>query len=103
MEFILIHRPIGVISPQVMLGTMEQVRELLAKPEGFVPGGRLIASYGARSKSFVVCVWEAPSVEVLCPVVEQLVLAGWETDIMPAEKMTVQVEKYIGAFKTMNK
>ena len=103
MEFILIHKPLGVISPEVLLGTMEQVRELLAKPESFVPGGRLIASYGACGKSFVVCVWEAPNTEVLCPVVEQLVLAGWETDIIPAEKMTVRVEKYIGALKTMNK
>ena len=103
MEFILIHKPLGVISPEVMLGTMEQVRELLAKPDGFVPGGRLIASYGARSKSFVVCVWEAPSAEVLCPFLEHLVLAGWETEIMPAEKMIVQVEKYIGALKAMNK
>ena len=103
MEFILIHKPLGIVPPEVMGGTLEQVGKLLAKPDDFVPGGKLIASYGARSKSFVVCVWEAPSVEVLCPVVEQLVLAGWETDIMPAEKMTVQVEKYIGAFKTMNK
>jgi hypothetical protein len=103
MEFILIHKPLGVISPEVMLRTMEQVRELLAKPDRFVPGGKLIASYGARGKSFVVCVWEAPSADAFCSFIEHLVPAGWETDIMPAEKMSVQVEKYLGTLKTMNK
>jgi hypothetical protein len=103
MEFILIHRPLGIIPPEVMGGTLEQVGKLLAKPDEFVPGGKLIASYGARSKSFVVCIWDAPGAEALCPFVEQLVLVGWETDIMPAEKMSVQIEKLAKALKAMKK
>ena len=103
MEFILIHKPLGIIPPEVMGGTLEQVKKLLAKPDDFVPGGKLIASYGARGKSFIVCIWDAPNAEALCPFVEQLVLAGWDTDIMPAEKMTVHIEKLTKALKAMRK
>jgi hypothetical protein len=103
MEFILIHKPLGIISPEVMGATLEQVGKLLAKPDDFVPGGKLIASYGARCKSFVVCIWDAPSAEVLCPFVEQLVQAGWETDILPAENMTVHIDRLMKALKAIKK
>jgi uncharacterized protein with GYD domain len=103
MEFILIHKPLGIIPPEIMAGTLEQVGKLLAKPGDFVPGGKLIASYGARGKSLVVCIWEAPSAEALCPFIEQLAMAGWETDMIPADKMTVHIEKLAKALKTMKK
>jgi hypothetical protein len=99
MEFILIHKPRGIFSPEVATATIEQVRKLLAKPDDFVPGGKLIASYAARGKSFTLCIWDAPSAEALCPFIEQLALAGWDTDIMPAEKMTVHIEKLAKALK----
>ncbi len=101
MEFILTHTPRGIIPPDVMKATMEQISKLLAKPEDFVPGGKGIASYAARGKSFVVCIWDAPSSEALCHFVEQLVLAGWEKDILPAEKMAVHIEKGAKALKAM--
>lgn len=103
MEFILIHKPRGIILPEAMAATGEQIRKLLAKPDEFVPGGKLIASYGARGKSFAVCIWDAPSAEALCPFLEQLSLAGWDTDIMPAEKMTVYVERVMKGLKAMKK
>jgi hypothetical protein len=103
MEFIVIHKPLGIIPPEVMSGTLEQVGKLLARPGDFVPGGKLIASYGARGKSFVVCVWEAPNAEALCPFVEQLVMAGWETDIMPADNMKIHIEKLGKALQAMKK
>jgi hypothetical protein len=103
MEFILTHKPLGTISPEIMEGTLEQVSRLLAKPDEFVPGGKLIASYGARGKFFNVCIWDVPNTEALCPFVEQLALAGWDTDIIPAEKMTVHVEKLSQALRAMKK
>jgi hypothetical protein len=103
MEFILIHKPLGIIPPEVMASTLEQVGKLLARPGDFVPGGKLLASYGARNKSFVVCVWDAPSAEALCPFVEHLVMAGWETDIMPADNMKVHIEKLGKALQAMRK
>jgi hypothetical protein len=103
MEFILIHKPQGFLPPEVRGGTIEQTRKLLAKPDDFVPGGKLIAAYGARGKAFIVCVWDVLSAEALCPFVEQLDLAGWDTDIMPAEKMTVRVERLAKALKAIKK
>lgn len=103
MDYIIIHKPMSIIPPEVMAGTLEQVGKLLARPGDFVPGGKLIASYGARNKSFVVCIWDAPSAEALCPFVEQLVMAGWETDIMPADKMNVHIEKLAKALATIKK
>jgi hypothetical protein len=103
MEFIMIHKPQGVIPPEVMAGTLEQVGKLVARPGDYVPGGKLIASYGARGKSFVVCIWDAPSAEALCPFVEQLAMAGWETDIMPADEMTVHVKKLGKALQAARK
>jgi hypothetical protein len=101
MEFILIHKPRGVIPPEVMKATIEQLSKLLAKPDDFVPGGKLIASYASRAKSFTVCIWDAPSAEAFFPFLEQLVLAGWDTDMIPAEKMTVHIEKGAKALKAM--
>jgi hypothetical protein len=103
MEFIVIHKPLGIIPPEVMSGTLEQVGKLLARPGDFVPEGKLIASYGARGKSSVVCVWDAPNAEALCPFVEQLVMAGWETDIMPADNMKIHIEKLGKALQAMKK
>jgi hypothetical protein len=103
MEFILIHKPRGIISPEAKIRNVEQVKKLLAKPDDFVPGGKLIASYGARCKMFIVCIWEAPNTESLCPFLEQLSLADWDTDVIPAEKMTVHVEKIVKALQAMKK
>ena len=99
MEFILIHKPRGIISAEVMAATIEQAGKLMAKPDDFVPGGKLIASYVPRGKSMIFCVWDAPGVEALCPFVDQLEMVGWDTDIMPAEKTAVHIEKLAKALK----
>lgn len=99
MEFILVHKPRGIIPPEAMAATLEQASKLLAKPDDFVPGGKLIASYVPRGKSMIFCIWDAPSAEALCPFLEQLEMAGWDTDIMPAEKMAVHIEKLAKALK----
>jgi hypothetical protein len=103
MEFILTHKPRGIIPPEAMAAAAEQLRKLLAKPEDFVPGGKVIAAYAARSKSFTVCIWDVPSAEALCPFLEQLSMAGWDTDVIPAEKTTVYIEKRMKALQAMKK
>jgi hypothetical protein len=103
MEFITITKSQGFLPLEVRGATIEQTRKLLAKPDDFVPGGKLIAAYGIRGKAFILCIWDVPNAEALCPFVEQLDLAGWDTDIMPAEKMTVRVERIAKALKAMKK
>jgi hypothetical protein len=103
MELILTHKPRGIIPPETMAAMAEQLKKLLAKPDSVVPGGKVIASYAARAKSFSVCIWDVPTVEALYPFLEQLTMAGWETDVIPAEKMTVYVEKRAKALQAMKK
>ena len=103
MEFILIHKPRGIIPPDVLTDQMEQVKKLLAKPDEFVPGGKLVASYAVRGKMLVICIWDAPSIEAVCPMAEQMDLGGWDTDIMPLEKMSVHLEKLSKAMESMKR
>ena len=106
MEYILIHTPRGIIPPEMLSPAIEMGKNLVAKPGDFVHGGKLIASYAARNKSLIVCIWDAPSIEALCPLVEQLDLGGWDTDVMPAETFPAHLErteKAFKAFKAMKK
>jgi hypothetical protein len=101
MEFILIHAPRGIIPPEVMARNIEQVKKLIAKPGDFVPGGKLITSYTATGKPLVVCIWDAPSAEAFLPLLRQLVMGGWGTDVFPAEKTAAYIENSEKALKGM--
>ena len=93
MEFVLIHRQLGPVPPEVMKKAIETAKELDADPSKFVPGGKLIASYKASGQSLVVCIWEAPTVDALIPLLEQMNFLEWETEVIPAEKMTTFIPK----------
>jgi len=103
MEFILIHTPRGIMTPEMMAPALEMGKKLWEKPGDFVRGGKLVASYAARNKSLIVCVWDAPSAEALCPFVEQLELGGWDTDIMLAETFPAHLQRLEKTFKAMQK
>jgi hypothetical protein len=103
MEFILIHTPRGIDPPEVVALNVELMKKFFAKPDDFVPGAKMIATYGARTKKLVVCIVDVPSAEALCPFLEQLMMAGWDTDFMPAEKTTVCIEKIEKGLKAMKK
>jgi hypothetical protein len=93
MEIILIHKPIGTLSPDTATAGLQLGRNAVTKPGEVVPGGKLIASYYARALWLIVCIWDVPNVEALMPFVEQLMMLGWNTEIIPAEKGEVAVEK----------
>ena len=93
MEVVLLHKAIGLLPPEMLAASIEIGKKVAAKPEELVPGGKLIASYFARSLSLVVCIWEVPNLEALMPMVEQLNMLGWNTEIIPVEKTEVHLEK----------
>jgi len=93
MEFVLIHRALGPLPPEVMKRGLEFVKKLLAEPSKVVPGGKIIAAYTAYAQSLVVCIWEAPRVDALIPFLEQVWAVGWETEVIPAEKMETYIPK----------
>ena len=93
MEYVLIHRQLGPVPPETMKITIETGKQLAADPSKFVPGGKLIASYKARGQSMVVCIWEVPSIDALTPMLEKMKFLEWETEVIPAEKMSDFIPK----------
>ncbi len=101
MEVLLIHKPAGLLPPEMMAASLEIGKKLEASPGEIVPGGKMIASYSARGLSMIVCIWEVPSMEVLMPLEEQMNMLGWETDTIPVEKMEVALPKIQKALQAM--
>ena len=101
MEVLLIHKPAGLLPPELMAASLEIGKSLIVNPGEIVPGGKLIASYSARGLSMIVCIWEVPSMEVLMPLLEQMNMFGWETDTIPIEKMGVALPKFEKALQAM--
>jgi hypothetical protein len=101
MEYILIHKPIGILPPEVMKLTMEMARKLGAKPQEFVPGGKLIASYYAIGGQAVYCIWDAPNIEALAPLLRNMSIAGWNTEVIPAERAEVALANIEKAMQAM--
>ena len=101
MEVLLIHRLNGVVPPKMMAASLEIGKKLTFNPEELVPGGKVIAAYGARTLSMAVCLWEVPNMEALMPALEQMNMLGWDTDTIPVEKMEVVVPKMEKALQAM--
>ena len=93
MEVLLVHKTVGVLPPEMMKTGMEMGRKLIAKPEEFVPRGKILYSVAALNSWMLVCLWDVPSVDVLVPVTEQMKMVGWDTDIIPVEKTEVWLSK----------
>jgi hypothetical protein len=96
MEFILVHKPIGALPPEVMKLTMEMAKKLAMNPQEFVPGGKCVSSYYALGAQAVYCTWDVPKIESLAPLLRNMSVAGWNTEVIPVEKAEtamVSIEK----------
>lgn len=101
MEVILIHKPMGTLPPEMLTAGMELSKKVLAKPEEFVPGGKLIAAYYGRCLWIAVCIWDVPTIEALMPFLEQINMLGWNNEVIPAEKAEVAMEKAAKALEAL--
>jgi hypothetical protein len=101
MEILLIHKPRGIVPPEMMAAALEIGKKIMTNPGQVVPGGKLIGSYHARAIGMLVCLWEVPSIEALMPVGEQMSMMGWDTDIIPVDKMEVALAKFEKALQGM--
>jgi hypothetical protein len=101
MEFILVHTPNGNLTPQTLPGLIEMGKQVSANPENLIPGAKMLAAYAAQSKMFMVCLWEAPSVDLLMPSLEQMSMMGFDTEVIPADKLGVKMEKLAKAMAAM--
>jgi len=103
MEFMLIHTTGNTMTQEMLATSAEMGKKLMAKPEAFAPGAKLLSAYHARGKSTIFCLWEAPNLDSLAPLSEQLLLFGWETDIIPVDKMEAHLKKADEAMEAMRK
>ena len=94
MEYLLIHKPRGMMPPDLAMASVEQAEKLQQNPEEFVPGGKMIASYSALTQRLIVCIWDAPSIEILMPFSEKMSFGGWDTEVIPVEKVVDGIPKW---------
>ena len=102
MEYLLIHTMIGPLPPEVQ----KMIIETTKKRKEIAPGGKEICSYSMVGIPGAVCIWEAPNIEALVPLLEQLKNCGIKTEIIPLEKADVSLakwEKTIEQFEQMAK
>jgi hypothetical protein len=103
MEYIVVHTPRGIITPEMLAPMMERSKMLAANPAAFVPGGKMVGSWVARNKGFIVCIWDVPNVENLSGLLEMMELAGWDNEIMLAESFPAHIERVSKAMAAMKK
>ena len=77
-----------------MKKALELGKKINTTPEEVVPGGKLIASYHAKCQGFILCIWDVPSLDNLMPAMEQLRLLGYDTEVIPADKMSDAIPKF---------
>ena len=92
MEYILVHKPVGSLAPEVMKGTLAIAKQLRANPGAFVPGGKLVESYYAIGQQAIFCVWDAPTIDSMAPLMRNMSISGWNTEIVPVERSAVAIE-----------
>lgn len=91
MEFILIHKPVGALPPEMMQLTLETAKKLAANPQEFVPGGKCISSYYALGAQAVYCTWDVPKIEAMTALLRNMSVVGWNTEVIPVEKAETAV------------
>ena len=91
MEVLLIHRPRGMLPPELMKASIEVGNQIIIK--GPLGGCKLLASYTARNQMLIVCIVDTPSMDEVIPIVEQMMMVGWDTEIIPVEKTIVAFPK----------
>jgi hypothetical protein len=84
LEFILLHRPKGIPSPEQMKAFMELGKQILAK--GPSEGGKVLAQYVARNQMLVICIVDVPSMGSMMTDLERMMMMGVDTEIIPVEK-----------------
>jgi hypothetical protein len=101
MEYIFVHKPIGLLPPEVMKLTMEKAKQLSTNVQAFVPGGKLITSYYAVAAQAIFCIWDLPNFDSVAPMLRQMMAAGWNTEVIPVEKSEVALANMEKAMQTM--
>ncbi len=103
MKYILIHTPVGKPNIDTMKVAIGIVKSIFKDPSSIVPGGKILGGYSALGQWLYICIWEAPSMESLIPLVSELRDANVNTKVIPAETMNMDFmakwEEYVSRMK----
>ena len=86
MEIILIHTPRGILPPDLTKAIIDLGKDIDKNAEKAAPGSKLIASYIPCGQMRIFCIWDAPKIESLLPILGQMVALGWDTEVIPVMK-----------------
>lgn len=84
MEYLLVHKMIGPLPPEIQLKIIEVTKN--RHEIGKKTGATEICSYKPIGKNGAICIWEAPNIEALKPLLDLLSNVGVETDVTPLEQ-----------------
>jgi hypothetical protein len=101
MQLVLVHKGPGTIPPESMKLTLDMAKQLRANPQAFVPGGKIIASYYAIGSQTLFCIWDVPQIEALSPLIRNMSLVGWNTDVIPVESAEVAIPNIEKAYQEL--
>jgi hypothetical protein len=101
LDVLLIHRPRGVLPPELMKASIDVGNEFIIR--GPLGGCKLLASYTALNQMLMVCIVDAPSMDDVVPIVAQMMTVGWDTEIIPVEKTVVALPKMEKALEQISK
>ena len=101
MEYVLIHKPVGLLPPEAMKLTFDNAKKLMANTQAFVPGGKCTASYLAIGEQVMFCNWDVPNIDSLTNLLRQMSIAGWNTEVIPVERAEVALPKIEKAMQEM--
>ncbi len=101
MEYVLIHKPIGLLPPEMMKLTIENAKKLMADTQAFVPGGKCTASYMAIGEQVIFCNWDVPNIDAFTNLLRQMSMVGWNTEVIPVERADVALPKMEQAIREM--
>jgi len=99
MLFVLIHRMMGLVPPEIQM----HILEIIKKRKEIAKGAKELASYAPIAYQGAICVLEIDNLEKLMPLLGQLAGCGVSTEIIPVEKSEVAMKNWEEAIKAAMK
>ena len=90
LDFLLVHTMVGPLPPEIQMAIIEVSKNRLE----IAKGAKEICSYKPIGQNGAICIWEAPNIETIKPLLDQLSNLGVETKVTPLEKADDSLENW---------
>lgn len=99
MEYLLVHKMMGPLPIEIQ----KMIVEVSKKRKEIASGAKEICSYKPVGQAGAICIWEAPNIEALKPLLDQLSNLGVLTEITPLEKGDIALKNWEKALEQMSR